>query len=131
MENVTRKETTDALIAVNRLKAKGLIKDDISDILFKCISVVMSLQEYGNEEYEFEPVRYKKGKEPDCNLCGDYERCAFDREHCTGFIPGDGAVGKIVKVPTIKTIPTEGAHKIPETSRIDDVFRGNVRPIIN
>lgn len=130
MENITRKETTDALVAVNRLKAKKLISDNVSDILFRCISVVMFLQEYGNQEDEFEPVRYEKGKEPDCNLCGDYERCAFDREHCTGFIPGIGALGAIKKVPTIKMVPKEGAHKMPEISPIDDVLRGNVRPII-
>lgn len=35
-----------------------------------------------------------KGIRPNCNLCGDYEYCAFDFDHCTGFIPGDNYVPK-------------------------------------
>ena len=53
---------------------------------------------------------------PNCNLCGDYEYCAFDFDHCAGFIPGDNYVPrgkqKYIDVQTGKTIEID--HGNPE-----------------
>ena len=80
-------------------------------------------------------MKHPEGKEPDCNLCGDYERCAFDREHCTGFIPGtavaNSVVERVVKVPTIKMVPKEGAHVLPASGSLaDDYLSGRVKPLV-
>jgi hypothetical protein len=134
-ENVTKSEVSEAIVAVHKLKTSKQINDNIADILFRCLSVITDLQEFGEEKKTFEPVKYPEGKEPDCNLCGDYERCAFDREHCTGFIPGAEAVNSVVKravkVPTIKMVPKEGAHVLPVSGSLaDDYLSGRVKPLV-
>lgn len=135
VENVTKAELSEALLAVHRLKISKHISDRVADIMFRCISVVSDLQSFGEENEKMEPVKYPKGKEPDCNLCGDYERCAFDMKNCTGFIPSSdavsAAVNDIVKVPTIKMVPKEGAHIIPQPSNLaDEYLSGRVKPFI-
>lgn len=128
MENINRQDLVDAILTLHELKSGGLISKKMSDVLFECVCIAMDAQKESTEEEKNEPVRYENGKEPDCNKCGDYERCAFDREHCTGFIPGTEAVAnKIVKVPMIKMVPKEGAHVIPNDDRFS---RGDFKPSV-
>lgn len=134
-ENVTKSEVSDAMVAVHRLKTANYINDNVADILFRCLSVIVDLQNFGEDRKEIEPVTYAQGKEPDCNLCGDYERCAFDREHCTGFIPGSevisNSVKRVVKVPTIKMVPKEGAHVLPQSVNLtDEYLSGRAKPLV-
>lgn len=134
-ENVRRSEVSDAIVAVHKLKTSKQISDNIADILFRCLSVIVDLQNFGEDRCDIEQVKYPPGEEPDCNLCGDYERCAFEREHCTGFIPGAEAVGvavkKIVKIPTIKMVPKENAHVIPQSPNLtDEYLSGRAKPLV-
>lgn len=134
-ENVRRSELSDAIVAVHKLKTSKQINDNVADILFRCLSVIGDLQSFGECRDDVEPVRYPAGEEPDCNLCGDYERCAFDREHCTGFIPGtevvNNAVKRVVKVPTIKMVPKEGAHILPKSNNLtDEYLTGRAKPLV-
>lgn len=134
-ENVTKAEVSDALVAVHRLKTSKSIDENIADILFRCLSVIVDLQNFGDDTRNVEPVKYPAGEEPDCNLCGDYERCAFDRKHCSGFIPGteavNNAVKRVVKVPTIKMVPKEGAHILPKSTNLtDEYLSGRAKPLL-
>jgi len=134
-ENVTKAEVSDAIVTVHRLKTANQINDNVADILFRCLSVIVDLQNFGDETRNVEPIKYPSGNEPDCNVCGDYERCAFDREHCTGFIPGAEAVNnvvkRVVKVPTIKMVPKEGAHILPKLNNLaDEYLSGRAKPLV-
>ena len=55
-ENVTKSEVSDAMVAVHRLKTANYINDNVADILFRCLSVIVDLQNFGEERKEIEPV---------------------------------------------------------------------------
>lgn len=51
------------------------------------IEDIVEIQDGIIEFIEAEEVIALEKTFPDCNKCGDYERCAFNYDDCTGFIP--------------------------------------------
>ena len=117
MENITKEEASKALVTLNKLNGSKKINQEEFDILVRCVANIIELQNFGEKPIKKQYVKVDMNNLPNCNLCGDYEYCAFKYDECTGFIPGDGAIiGH-----KIDMVPNETPVVIPPASK-DDIF---------
>lgn len=100
-ESVKKEELSEAILAVNKLKTSKLINDNIADILFRCLSVVSDLQNFGDSNGHAA-----------CDTITHSEK-------------------KVIKVPTIKMVPKEGAHVLPQNGTlVDDYLSRSAKPVL-
>jgi len=100
-ESVKKEELSEAILAVNRLKTSKLINDNIADILFRCLNVVSDLQSF-----------------EDSSEHGERDMIVHSEK-------------RVIKIPTIKMVPKEGAHVLPQNGTlVDDYLSRSAKPVL-